>query len=506
MTTLSIQPPYPIITGADGQPLEDGYIWIGTANLNPITNPIAVYWDAALTQPAAQPIRTSGGYPVNAGTPARLYVGGDYSILVQDRRGSTVYSAPAATERYSDPVVTGISSAEVSFLQAGSGAVTRTAESKMREIASRADFVSDAAFNAGKGNKPNIDGSGNFDAKVTPAGEDSQINLSGAVHTVAAGPRDAVVYANATSVSVFRNFATMGGFRFRGQYSKGRAPTFAMPASKVVSFSSDLAAESVVTYENWYGIFAAASDGDSSAQLVLMPFLRAYTVAGSGVNLSEFKEGMSALAPQTYSWTATNNLANTDILVITENAGFSGRVTSITANTAGSITLSSIGSIAAGDTFLPAPPGFDHYVYLGCFYVDTSEVRNIYDTGSLVKTKGIFTVYPNTSAGSYPYPTFVGIDATGYISPLATGVVIDSSCVLSTASAGDFAEYFGGDGSNHVVQSAHIQKDNSGNLDVVFSNIQVPFLYPQQFWYANAGTLSGSRINGQFNVTGWFEP
>ena len=100
----------------------------------------------------------------------------------------------------------------------------------------------------------------------------------------------------------------------------------------------------------------------------------------------------------------------------------------------------------------------------------------------------------------------MGIDATGYISPLATGVVIDSSCVLSTASAGDFAEYFGGDGSNHVVQSAHIQKDNSGNLDVVFSNIQVPFLYPQQFWYANAGTLSGSRINGQFNVTGWFEP
>lgn len=140
MTTLSIQPPYPILTGADGQPLESGYIWIGTANLNPITNPIAVYWDAALTQPAAQPIRTSGGYPVNAGTPARLYVGGDYSILVQDRKGSTVYSAPAATERYSDPVVTGISSTEVSFLQAGSGAVTRTVQSRLRDVVSVKDF------------------------------------------------------------------------------------------------------------------------------------------------------------------------------------------------------------------------------------------------------------------------------------------------------------------------------------------------------------------------------
>ena len=61
MTTLSIQPPYPIITDIDGQPLEDGYIWIGVAGLNPIGNPISVYWDAALTQPAGLPIRTQGG-------------------------------------------------------------------------------------------------------------------------------------------------------------------------------------------------------------------------------------------------------------------------------------------------------------------------------------------------------------------------------------------------------------------------------------------------------------
>jgi len=93
MTALSIQPPFPLITDIDGQPLEDGYIWIGTANLNPITNPIAVYWDAALTQPAALPVRTRGGYPVNSGTPARLYVGSDYSIQVQNKNGSVVYSS-----------------------------------------------------------------------------------------------------------------------------------------------------------------------------------------------------------------------------------------------------------------------------------------------------------------------------------------------------------------------------------------------------------------------------
>jgi hypothetical protein len=140
MTALSIQPPFPLITDIDGQPLEDGYIWIGVANLPPIGNPIAVYWDAALTQPAALPVRTRGGYPVNAGTPARLYVNSDYSIQVQNKNGSVLYSAPQATERYSDPVITGVSSAEVSFLQAGSGAVVRTAQSKMRETVSAVEF------------------------------------------------------------------------------------------------------------------------------------------------------------------------------------------------------------------------------------------------------------------------------------------------------------------------------------------------------------------------------
>ena len=142
MTALSVQPPFPIITGLDGQPLEDGYIWIGVANLQPIVNPIAVYWDAGLTIPAPLPIRTQGGYPVNSGTPARLYVGSDYSIQVQDKNGSVVYTALSVTERYNDVVVDGltISSANVTFLQAGANAVLRTAQAKMRDVVSVKDF------------------------------------------------------------------------------------------------------------------------------------------------------------------------------------------------------------------------------------------------------------------------------------------------------------------------------------------------------------------------------
>jgi hypothetical protein len=142
MTALSIQPTFPIFTDIDGQPLEDGYVFIGTANLNPITNPITVYWDAALTLAAVQPIRTLGGYPMNSGTPARLYVNSDYSIQVQNKNGSLIYSAPAATERLSGVVIE-VDATDVSFIQAGSGAVTRTAQAKMRETVSLADFGAD---------------------------------------------------------------------------------------------------------------------------------------------------------------------------------------------------------------------------------------------------------------------------------------------------------------------------------------------------------------------------
>ena len=93
MSALSIQPPYPAFAGTDGQPLEDGFINVGVVNLNPITNPIAAFFDAALTIPAVQPIRTSGGYPVYQGTPARFYVGSDYSIQVKDKNGSVVYTS-----------------------------------------------------------------------------------------------------------------------------------------------------------------------------------------------------------------------------------------------------------------------------------------------------------------------------------------------------------------------------------------------------------------------------
>lgn len=141
MSALSIQPTYPIFTDIDGQPLEDGYVWIGTANLDPQTNPINVYWDAALTLPAAQPIRTLAGYPANSGTPARLYVNSDYSIRVMNKNGSAVYSAPAATERYSNVVVSGVNAENVVYDPPFNGGIQTNVESKLAQYVSVFDFM-----------------------------------------------------------------------------------------------------------------------------------------------------------------------------------------------------------------------------------------------------------------------------------------------------------------------------------------------------------------------------
>lgn len=90
----SIISPFPVFNDLDGTPLENGYIYIGQSNLNPETAPVNVFWDAARTIPAAQPIRTIGGFPSRNGSPSNVYVENDtYSITVRNSRRVFVYSA-----------------------------------------------------------------------------------------------------------------------------------------------------------------------------------------------------------------------------------------------------------------------------------------------------------------------------------------------------------------------------------------------------------------------------
>lgn len=144
MSALSIQPSYPIFTDTSGQPLEAGHIWVGQANLNPQVNPKQVYWDKDLTIPAAQPIRTLGGYPSRNGTPAMLYTDGDFSVVVTDKNGSLIYSALSATLRLSSNVITSVSAGVVLFDQ-GSTYVNGTVGKSLK---ARPVNIKDAPFNA----------------------------------------------------------------------------------------------------------------------------------------------------------------------------------------------------------------------------------------------------------------------------------------------------------------------------------------------------------------------
>ena len=118
MSAISISPVFPTFSDTTGAPLESGYIYIGTAGTSAETNQVSVYWDDALTIPASQPIRTIGGYPVYNGSPAVVYVDGDYSITVKNKQQSLVYSALNLKERISTAFITGA----IAIVNGGTGA------------------------------------------------------------------------------------------------------------------------------------------------------------------------------------------------------------------------------------------------------------------------------------------------------------------------------------------------------------------------------------------------
>ena len=101
MALTQIATPYPIFTDTDGKPLDDGYLYFGEVSKNPETNPIQVYWDSALTQPAAQPIRTSNGYPWRNGSPSQLYGSGNFSLTVRNKKKELVIYSPYGNGSFS---------------------------------------------------------------------------------------------------------------------------------------------------------------------------------------------------------------------------------------------------------------------------------------------------------------------------------------------------------------------------------------------------------------------
>lgn len=146
MSTVEVKPPFAQYNGLDGQPLESGYLYIGTENLDPITNPITVYWNSALSITAAQPIRLINGYPSNNGAAGAIFAASKYSVKTKDSNGSNVFSSASEYGLSIDTTLradlaASSGSSLVGFLQAGAGAVAQTVRTKARERVSVADFL-----------------------------------------------------------------------------------------------------------------------------------------------------------------------------------------------------------------------------------------------------------------------------------------------------------------------------------------------------------------------------
>lgn len=88
--------PVPFFVDASGRPLTGGYVYVGVVNEDPETDPIDVFWDTDLTDPADQPLRTIGGFLVNGTQPASVFFDeDDYSMRVRDDNNVEVFYSPS---------------------------------------------------------------------------------------------------------------------------------------------------------------------------------------------------------------------------------------------------------------------------------------------------------------------------------------------------------------------------------------------------------------------------
>lgn len=152
--TQKISNPFPIFTDLTGEPLENGKLYIGEVNLDPVNNPIVVYYDEALTLTATQPIRTHSGYPYYQGSPANLYIEeDDYSITVKTNNNIQVFTSLSAEGIFDlrtefDEFVAALASTDGAGLIGFSHAETYVDET-VGEKLKRIPAVTDAPYNAG---------------------------------------------------------------------------------------------------------------------------------------------------------------------------------------------------------------------------------------------------------------------------------------------------------------------------------------------------------------------
>jgi len=336
------------------------------------------------------------------------------------------------------------------------------------------------------------------------------VNEQATVSTSSGMKRGSLVYWTPTAISLRTpNEIVMGGFRMWGNYYRRIAPlAFAAGPNVTIGFNvNNIDALSALQQHNWYAVFSIL-ESDGTVGYRVIPFLRVGSVSGSVATFTYAGEGDAAhvITPVSYAWKAAGNLAGRECQVINETVGgranaFSGRVASITGNTATTISLDAIGTVGPRDFLLPAPSA-ENYVYMGAFYYEPpGDVRNISDDGLNCKSYGI---RHSQSTRTGAVSTFMKFDFGGYISPLATGVYLSTDASFSTTSVGQYVEDISAD-TAHILESWQGFKETAPNMSMTSPPIYCPFQFSQDLRWRNAGSLAAARSGGQLRVRGWVE-
>lgn len=125
----------------NGSPLNSGYLFFGEPDQDPEEFPVQMFWDAAGTVPALQPIRTISGYPSRAGSPAIIYGPDSYSLRVRNSASVQVLYAPnLGGISTSIDLAASDGSSLIGHIASGTGATATTVQAKLRQYVSVKDF------------------------------------------------------------------------------------------------------------------------------------------------------------------------------------------------------------------------------------------------------------------------------------------------------------------------------------------------------------------------------
>jgi len=268
--------PFQQFFASDGTPLEAGSIYVGVAGMNPQTSPVSVYWDEAGTIPAAQPLRTSAGYIVRNGSPARVYLSeDDYSLLALDSKGRVVFTESSVTSistlrgdlADTSDMAKGDALIGVKRTVANSVATTLHNWIEQQSYNVKTDFGAkgDNATDDTVAFQRAIAAAAAVEGKVViPAGTykiTSTLTIANRVDLV--GERSAVLkrYAPITILAITGDYARVSGLDFDGNRSGFPFPTYGRAAQIFVTGSYNLIDGCFIYQGNSHGI---GLDGQSS--------------------------------------------------------------------------------------------------------------------------------------------------------------------------------------------------------------------------------------------------